>query len=81
MLERASSLPRTGVRGGDERLAAPRFRVANGKELWTAKLDATGNATPLTYLGRDGQQYIAIAAGGPAHLRSVGDTSSNTAEL
>lgn len=56
------------------------FASRTGKELWTAKLDATGNATPLTYLGRDGQQYIAIASGGPAHLRSVGDTSSNTAD-
>jgi glucose dehydrogenase len=43
-------------------------------------LDATGNATPITYLGRDGQQYVVIAAGGPAHLRNVGDASRNAAD-
>jgi hypothetical protein len=29
----------------------------------------------MTYLGRDGQQYVVIAAGGPAHLRNVADSS------
>jgi hypothetical protein len=48
--------------------------------LWAARLDATGNATPITYLGRDGQQYVVIAAGGPAHLRNVGDTSNDNAD-
>ena len=62
----------------DARLRA--FDSRNGKELWAGRLDATGNATPITYLGRDGQQYVAIAAGGPAHLRNVGDTSGNAAD-
>jgi quinoprotein glucose dehydrogenase len=43
-----------------------------GRELWTAKLDAPGEATPITYLGRDGKQYVAIATGSAGHLRSVG---------
>jgi glucose dehydrogenase len=43
-----------------------------GKELWTAKLDAPGEATPITYLGRDGKQYVVIASGSAGHLRSVG---------
>lgn len=62
----------------DSRLRA--FDSRNGKELWAGKLDATGNATPMTYLGRDGRQYVVVAAGGPAHLRNVGDTSSNSAD-
>jgi len=56
------------------------FDSRTGKELWAGTLDATGNATPITYLGADGQQYVAIAAGGPAHLRNVGDNSVNTAD-
>jgi len=43
-----------------------------GKELWTAKLDAPAEATPVTYLGRDGKQYVVIASGSAAHLRSIG---------
>ena len=40
------------------------FDTATGEELWKAKLPAGGKATPMTYLGRDGRQYVAIAAGG-----------------
>jgi len=56
------------------------FDSRTGKELWSAKLDATGNATPITYQGRSGKQYVAIAAGGPAHLRNVGDTTNDHAD-
>lgn len=62
----------------DARLRA--FDSRTGKELWAGRLDAAGNATPITYQGSDGQQYVVIAAGGPAHLRNVGDTSSNSAD-
>jgi quinoprotein glucose dehydrogenase len=37
---------------------------ASGKVLWEVKLPAGGHATPMTYLGRDGKQYVLIAAGG-----------------
>jgi quinoprotein glucose dehydrogenase len=40
------------------------FDVANGRELWKAPLPAGGKATPMTYLGADGRQYVVIAAGG-----------------
>ena len=40
------------------------FDSARGTEVWTAQLEASGHATPITYLGRDGRQYVAIAAGG-----------------
>ncbi len=53
------------------------FDSRTGKELWVAKLEATGNATPMTYLGRDGKQYVVIATGGAGHLRSVGPVTSN----
>jgi quinoprotein glucose dehydrogenase len=41
------------------------FDIETGKELWKAKLPASGNATPMTYrLGSNGKQYLVIAAGG-----------------
>jgi glucose dehydrogenase len=48
-----------------------------GKELWTVKLDAPGEATPITYLGRDGKQYVVIVSGSAGHLRSVGHDSDD----
>jgi len=42
------------------------FDSKTGKELWAAKIDAVGQATPITYQGKDGRQYVVImAAGGP----------------
>ena len=55
-----------------------RFRAydaKSGKELWYAQLDAAGGATPMTFTGRDGRQYVVIAAGGP------GDTDRGGTEL
>jgi len=41
------------------------FDVETGKELWKAQLPASGHATPMTYrLGRNGTQYLVVAAGG-----------------
>jgi len=40
------------------------FDLKNGRELWKAPLPAGGKATPMTYLGSDGRQYVVIAAGG-----------------
>jgi quinoprotein glucose dehydrogenase len=45
------------------------FDIETGKVLWSAKLPAPGNATPMTYrIRRDGKQYIVIAAGGHAKV-------------
>jgi quinoprotein glucose dehydrogenase len=44
-----------------------RFRALDartGKELWTAKLVDAAKATPITYQGKNGKQYVAILAGG-----------------
>jgi quinoprotein glucose dehydrogenase len=37
---------------------------ASGKVLWDVALPAGGQATPMTYRGADGHQYVVIAAGG-----------------
>ena len=40
------------------------FDSKTGKELWTVKLGGAAEATPMTYQGRDGKQYVVIAATG-----------------
>jgi glucose dehydrogenase len=46
----------------DNRIRA--FESKTGKELWAGKIDADGQSTPVTFLGRDGRQYVVIMAGG-----------------
>lgn len=44
-----------------------RFRAFDkdtGKELWVTKLPASAHATPMTFTGPSGKQYVVIAAGG-----------------
>ena len=58
----------------DSRIRA--FDAETGKELWTAQLPASGNATPMTYrLGSTGKQYLVIAAGG--HPKITEETLSD----
>jgi quinoprotein glucose dehydrogenase len=40
------------------------FDARTGKEVWTVKLGGAANATPSTYLGRDGKQYVVVASTG-----------------
>jgi len=40
------------------------FDAKSGAELWTAKLPASAHSTPVTYMGKDGVQYVVVAAGG-----------------
>ncbi len=40
------------------------FDAKTGKELWTVKLPGAAEATPITYQGRDGKQYVVITATG-----------------
>jgi quinoprotein glucose dehydrogenase len=47
------------------------FDSRTGRELWNTKLDAAADTIPATYLGRDGRQYVVIAAGGPGRFRSI----------
>jgi glucose dehydrogenase len=54
-----------------------RFRAYDaktGKELWYTQLEAAAGATPMTFMGRNGVQYVVIAAGGP------GDTDRGGSE-
>ena len=45
------------------------FESKTGKLLWEEKLEASGHTSPITYMGRDGRQYVALmAAGGGAFL-------------
>jgi quinoprotein glucose dehydrogenase len=50
------------------------FDVGSGEELWKGRLPAGGQATPMTYRGRDHRQYVVIAAGGHGRLgTTLGD--------
>lgn len=44
------------------------YDVTTGEELWKARLPAGGQATPMTYTGSDGRQYVVVAAGGHGSL-------------
>lgn len=52
----------------DQRFRA--FDSRTGKELWSAVIDGSGHATPITYLGKDGREYVVIAAGGGGYFGS-----------
>ena len=56
------------------------FDSRTGKELWMARLEATGDAVPMTYLGRDNKQYVVIAAGGTNRFRMLANTGGTTAD-
>ncbi|MBZ5487301.1 glucose/quinate/shikimate family membrane-bound PQQ-dependent dehydrogenase [Halomonas aquamarina] len=40
------------------------YDITTGEELYRARLPAGGQATPMTYTGADGRQYVVITAGG-----------------
>jgi hypothetical protein len=56
-----------------------RFRAYDsrtGKLVWETKVEASAHTSPITYMGRDGRQYVVVmAAGGGGFL---GGGSSNT---
>jgi glucose dehydrogenase len=52
----------------DKRFRA--FDAQTGAELWETTLDASAHATPMTFMGRNGRQYVVIAAGGDGLLVS-----------
>jgi glucose dehydrogenase len=45
------------------------FDAKTGRLAWQAKMSASSNAGPLTYMGKDGRQYVVIAAGGPGNAK------------
>jgi quinoprotein glucose dehydrogenase len=46
----------------DKRFRA--FESRTGKLLWETRLDAEGHTSPITYMGRNGKQYVAIVSSG-----------------
>lgn len=44
------------------------YDLTTGEELWKGRLPAGGQATPMTYTGTDGRQYVLVAAGGHGSL-------------
>ena len=52
------------------------FDSKTGKELWVTKIDAGAHSAPVTFLGKDGRQYVVITATGGGFLgdRSHADT-------
>ena len=60
----------------DKRFRA--FDAKSGKELWVAQIGADAKAAPMTFLGKDGRQYVVIMAGGGHQLsRSEPASGSN----
>ena len=51
----------------DERFHA--YDTRTGKLLWQTRMSTSSNAGPMTYVGKDGRQYVVIAAGGPGNAR------------
>jgi glucose dehydrogenase len=51
----------------DDRFHA--YDTRTGKLLWQTKMSASANAGAMTYRGKDGRQYVVIAAGGPGNAR------------
>ena len=46
------------------------FDSRTGAELWSVRLKGSAHATPITYLGRSGKQYVVIAATGGSFIGS-----------
>jgi quinoprotein glucose dehydrogenase len=58
----------------DARIRA--FDAKSGSELWAFKLEASAHATPITYLGKDGKQYVAVVGTGGSFLDSPIDSDA-----
>jgi quinoprotein glucose dehydrogenase len=52
------------------------FDTKTGKELWTVKLPASAESTPITYANAEGQQYIAVVATGGLGIGAALDGDS-----
>jgi quinoprotein glucose dehydrogenase len=47
------------------------FATATGDKLWEVKLKASVTATPVTYMGTDGRQFVAAMGTGGSQTGSV----------
>jgi glucose dehydrogenase len=48
------------------------FDSRTGRELWVTRLPMSAHAVPVTYMGADGKQYVAITAAGASALDDPG---------
>ncbi|HXP86950.1 MAG TPA: PQQ-binding-like beta-propeller repeat protein [Bryobacteraceae bacterium] len=48
------------------------FDSRTGKQLWETRLDYSAHAVPITFLGKNGKQYVAITAAGASALDDPG---------
>src|SRR5690606_5822509 len=44
------------------------YDVTSGEQLWQSRIPAGGQATPMTYTGADGRQFVLVVAGGHGSL-------------
>ncbi|WP_336962537.1 PQQ-binding-like beta-propeller repeat protein [Sphingobium aquiterrae] len=58
----------------DNRIRA--FETRTGKEIWAYTLPASGEATPITYEGAAGKQYVAIVATGGGLIGAKAESDS-----
>ncbi len=49
------------------------FETETGREIWRAPLPVGSQATPMSYIGLDGRQYVVIAVGGLNDVQGRGD--------
>ena len=59
----------------DDRFHA--YDSRRGKLLWEIRMPASSNAGPMTYIGKDGRQYVVVAAGGPGNSRRPSQRENN----
>jgi quinoprotein glucose dehydrogenase len=52
------------------------FDSVKGKLLWEEKLEASGHTSPITYMGRDGRQYVVLMAEGGGSFLGGGISNS-----
>jgi glucose dehydrogenase len=52
------------------------FDSKTGKMLWEMKLEASGHTSPITYMGRDGRQYVVLMASGGGGFLGGGTSNS-----
>jgi quinoprotein glucose dehydrogenase len=56
------------------------FDARTGSELWVTKIDASGTTVPMTYLARNGKQYVVVAAGGTNRFRMIANTADQNSD-
>lgn len=67
----ASGLVFVGA-SNDRRFRA--FETKTGRQLWETELEASAHSVPMTFMGKDGRQYVVVAAGGGSFLNSPSGT-------